>query len=362
MNKSSQRVLVAMSGGVDSSVSAYLLKKQGYDVVGVSLHLWDYSQNQKSSQSQEFDTCCSEEDRTDARLAAEMIDIPFYVMDYQKEFKENVVDPFVDSYLAGKTPNPCVACNTFLKFDLLFQRAKRLNCDYIATGHYARIEKSTEGYQLLKGTDPLKDQSYFLYHLEQELLSQILFPVGHLTKEEVRKIAKEANLPNANKKESMEICFVPQNNYADFVEKQGSQKLTPGKIVLSNGQVLAEHTGIHQFTVGQRKGLKISYPEPLYVIDINADTGDVTVGEEKYLWKTGFFIEGLHWLGAPKVGEQLDVKIRYRSQSSPAILEERENKPFVRFEKPQKTVTPGQVAVFYKDTQILGGGFIESSL
>jgi tRNA-uridine 2-sulfurtransferase len=237
MNKS-QRVLVAMSGGVDSSVSAYLLKQQGYDVVGVSLQLWDYSQNQTSTQK--FDTCCSEEDRTDARLAAEVIGIPFYVMDYQKEFKKNVVDPFVTSYLEGKTPNPCVACNTFLKFDLLFERAHRLQCDYIATGHYARITKSSEGYQLLKGIDSLKDQSYFLYHLQQDLMSQILFPVGDLTKEEVRKIAKEANLPNADKKESMEICFVPQNDYAAFIEKRGSQKLTPGKIILSSGEVLAE--------------------------------------------------------------------------------------------------------------------------
>ncbi|MGY3803168.1 tRNA 2-thiouridine(34) synthase MnmA [Pigmentibacter ruber] len=358
-----KRVLVAMSGGVDSSVAAALLVEKGYDVIGVTMQLWDYSQNETSCDpNSKFDTCCSLDDVADARMVAHKLGIPFYVFDYQDDFKENVVDYFTDEYLKGRTPNPCVACNTFLKFDHLLDRAQRLGCDYVATGHYAKIvyDESYGQYKLLKGLDSHKDQSYFLYSMTQERLAKVLFPLGELTKPEVRVIAEKYGLINASKKESMEICFIPNNDYAKFIANRVQESdLIKGSIKHEDGQILSEHDGIHQFTVGQRKGLKISYPNPLYVTRIDSETGTVFVGEEKYLYRSGFSFKKFHSIRNIRNESQFEVKIRYRSSPCSAIIDMSSDKVTLKFLSPQKSVTPGQIAVLYKDNEVLGGGFID---
>lgn len=358
-----KRVLVAMSGGVDSSVAAALLVEQGYDVIGVTMQLWDYSQNEASCDpNSKFDTCCSLDDVADARMVAYKLGIPFYVFDYQDDFKENVVDYFTDEYLKGRTPNPCVACNTFLKFDHLLDRAQRLGCDYVATGHYAKIvyDEQYAQYKLLKGLDSHKDQSYFLYSMTQERLAKVLFPLGELTKPEVRNIAEKYGLVNASKKESMEICFIPNNDYAKFIANRVQDSdLIKGLIKHENGQILGEHDGIHQFTVGQRKGIKISYPTPLYVTRIDSDTGIVYVGEEKYLYRTGFSFKKFHSIRNLSHETQFEVKIRYRSVPCAGILKIESHFVTLSFLTPQKSVTPGQIAVLYKENEVLGGGFID---
>lgn len=358
-----KRVLIAMSGGVDSSVAAALLVEQGYDVIGVTMQLWDYSQNESSCDpNSKFDTCCSLDDVADARMVAHKLGIPFYVFDYQDDFKENVVDYFTDEYLKGRTPNPCVACNTFLKFDHLLERAQRLGCDYVATGHYAQIQYDEVygQYQLLKGNDPQKDQSYFLYSLTQERLAKVLFPVGNLAKPEVRAIADKYGLVNAAKKESMEICFIPNNDYAKFISNRVNESdLIKGEIRHENGQLLGVHEGIHQFTVGQRKGLKIAFGNPLYVTRIDSDSGTVYAGEEKYLYRSGFSFKKFHMVRHFGNEVDFDVKIRYRSAPCQATLEKNGNEVALTFKVPQKSVTPGQIAVLYRNHEVVGGGFID---
>ncbi|NBX15997.1 MAG: tRNA 2-thiouridine(34) synthase MnmA [Proteobacteria bacterium] len=366
MNMTSQRkrILVAMSGGVDSSVAAALLKEQGHDVIGVTMQLWDYSKNETSCDpNSKFDTCCSHDDVADAREVAQKLEIPFYVMDYQDDFQENVVDYFTSEYLRGRTPNPCVACNTFLKFDHLLERALRLGCDAVATGHYARIDYSPEQkvYRLLKGVDAQKDQSYFLYSMTQERLSKIVFPLGGMTKSEVRQHAERFGLINARKKESMEICFIPNNDYAAFIEKYADpSKIICGDICHENGTVLGRHDGIHKFTVGQRKGIGIVSDAPLYVTRIEPESGKVYVGGEEYLLRSGFDFEKFHLIRDTDMSSAFDVKIRYRSQPAQGLVNAgaEQNPATFIFSSPQRSVTPGQIAVLYRGDEVLGGGFI----
>lgn len=361
MNTSKKRVLVAMSGGVDSSVAAAVLIEQGYEVIGITMQLWDYSQNESScNPDAKFDTCCSLDDVADARMVAHRLGIPFYVLDYQDEFKKDVVDYFTDEYLLGRTPNPCVACNTFLKFDKLMERAERLNCDYVATGHYAQIsfDEEAKEFKLLKGVDAQKDQSYFLYGITQERLAKILFPVGGMTKAEVRTVAERYGLVNAQKKESMEICFIPNNDYSKFIEKRADQnKIIKGEIIHEDGTVLGKHDGIHKFTVGQRRGVGIAAGAPLYVTRIDPATGNVFVGDEKHLYHDGFSFKNFHWIRKLQDKNDLQIKIRYRSVPTPALLDDTSYE--VKFDKPQRAVTPGQIAVLYRGNEVIGGGFID---
>lgn len=358
------RVLAAMSGGVDSSVAAALLLEQGYEVIGVTMQLWDYSKNETSCDpNSKFDTCCSLDDVADARLVAHRLGIPFYVLDYQDDFQENVVDYFTREYLRGRTPNPCVACNTFLKFDHLMDRAARLGCDFVATGHYARIERDadTGTCRLLKGVDAHKDQSYFLYSLTQERLARTLFPLGGLTKPEVRQIAERLGLVNAAKKESMEICFIPNNDYAKFIETHARPaEIVKGRILHENGTHLGEHDGIHKFTVGQRKGMGVATGAPVYVTRIDPDAGDVYVGDESHLMRGGFVFKEFHMVRACDQEEPFEVKIRYRSQPAPARLIRRDGAVAMTFDQAQRSVAPGQIAVLYRGDEVLGGGFIDA--
>jgi tRNA-specific 2-thiouridylase len=364
-----KRILVAMSGGVDSSVAAALLQEQGHDVIGVTMQLWDYSKNETSCDpNAKFDTCCSHDDVADARAVAQKLGIPFYVLDYQDDFQENVVDYFTSEYLRGRTPNPCVACNTFLKFDHLLERAVRLGCDAVATGHYARInhDQATGQYRLLKGVDAQKDQSYFLYSMSQERLAKIVFPLGEMTKSEVRAHAERFGLVNARKKESMEICFIPNNDYAKFIERHAdSSKIIRGEIRHENGELLGQHDGIHKFTVGQRRGIGIALEKPVYVTRIVPETGTVFVGDESHLKHSAFMFEKFHLIHETDLTQDFEVKIRYRSPPALGKLVDfarEENGPLVPgvvFGEPQRSITPGQIAVLYRGDEVLGGGFIE---
>lgn len=363
-----KRILVAMSGGVDSSVAAALLKEQGHDVIGVTMQLWDYSKNEQSCDpAAKFDSCCSHDDVADARQVAVKLGIPFYVLNYQEDFKENVVDYFTREYLRGRTPNPCVACNTFLKFDHLLERAKRLGCDAVATGHYARIEfDSSSGiFRLKKGRDEKKDQSYFLYSMTQDRLARILFPLGDMTKTEVRAHAERFGLVNAKKKESMEICFIPNNDYAKFIEKNSSPAdIIVGQIKSEDGSVLGTHDGIHKFTIGQRKGIGVASDKPLYVTRIDPENGTVFVGDETHLNRSRFEFDQLHFIHSCGENEEFEIKIRYRSPPALGRIVTKGTmdgalSAAVEFSVPQRSITPGQIAVLYRGDEVLGGGFIE---
>ena len=354
------RVLVAMSGGVDSSVAAGLLKEQGFEVIGATMQVWDYS---SCDIVEGAGTCCSSIDVDDARAVADRLEIPFYVLNCEEKFKTSVIDPFINSYLQGKTPLPCVECNTFLKFDHLVQKMQELECDYLATGHYAQIaldEKNEPSIQTSE--DSWKDQTYFLFTLEKQILSKLIFPIGHLKKPEVRQIAEKMGLLNARKKDSTGICFVGDKGYGKFLEEQvpaSTLKNLEGLLKrYPSGEVMARHQGIHHYTYGQSKGLGMDHHEKLFVIKIDAEDKTVWVGDEKYLFRPDLKVENLHWLHDVKDGEVLNVKIRYSHKGSRAQIFREGSQWRVEFAEPQRAVTPGQAAVFYKEKQLMGGGWI----
>jgi tRNA-specific 2-thiouridylase len=352
------RVVVAMSGGVDSSVAAALLVRDGHEVIGVAMRLWA-----GPSES----GCCSLDDFLDARRVANRIGIPFYVMDFSVPFERHVVRPFVEEYLSGRTPNPCALCNQFVKFDALWQRARSLGAEYLATGHYARVVRDMEtgAVQLRAATYGAKDQSYFLFGIPRGLLERLLLPVGDKTKEEVRGLAREWDLPVAEKPESQEVCFVSGKSYAQFVEEYSGRAGRAGVIVDESGRVLASHKGIHRFTVGQRRGLGIGVGSPRYVVSLESDTGTVRVGPKAATVARGLRARNANWLvpALPEPGQPLSVKIRSRFQPVPAVVESVSQKDFVvRAPRGLQAVTPGQAAVLYDGDRVVGGGWIDVAL
>lgn len=352
---------MAMSGGVDSSVAAALLYEAGYDVIGISMLLAGSTEGKDGS-------CCSLDDFQDARRVAEQLDIPYYVLNLKEEFRQQVIDVFTEEYLRGRTPNPCLLCNRDLKFDILWRRAQELGADYVATGHYARIvaDQASGCYQLLRGRDEHKDQSYFLFTLTQEQLSRTLFPVGNLTKAQVRDKARTLGLQVAAKPESQEICFVPDKNYARFIEgRLPADRFRPGEIVDAQGRVLGTHPGVQRFTVGQRRGLGLSgFARPLYVTSIDAAGAQVTVGPKEELVARGLIAHKVNWIEGVPAGEvRFGVRIRYRHPTITARARLSGGDTVqVFFEEGCPAVTPGQAAVFYHGEQVLGGGWIEKAL
>ena len=351
-----------MSGGVDSSVAAALLKEQGHEVIGMTMQIWDYSAF-TAQHGDAFGTCCSLDDVYDARRVAESLGIPFYVVNFEKDFQRRVIDNFCDEYFAGRTPNPCVLCNQVMKFDLLLRRARELEADLLATGHYARIAPEGDGFALRKGIDPGKDQSYFLFTLTPEQLPRVIFPLGGMTKEEVRGHAARLQLRVAEKAESQDICFVPDGDYVRFLEEERGGGKLDGDIVHVSGEVLGRHRGIYRYTVGQRRGLGIAWPNPLYVIRVDAQKKQVVVGEEEYLRVSGLTAREVSWTGrAPQAPLRARCRIRYRHTEVPALITPLgDDRVSVRFDEPQRGVTPGQAAVFYEDDRVLGGGWIEKT-
>ncbi len=359
------RIVVAMSGGVDSSVAAALLVEQGHDVIGLSMQLYDASETSEGDRA--FGSCCSIDDLHDARRVAAAIDIPHYILNFERQFQEQVVGNFVSEYAAGRTPLPCAHCNSDLKFATLLDRARGLGADAVATGHYARVERLDSGaYRLRRGTDPSKDQSYFLFALTQEQLARAVFPVGDRGKDDVRAYAHRRGLPVAAKPDSQEICFIPDHDYASFVAGHSPEAATSGVAIVSEGgTVLGRHEGIHRFTVGQRKGLGLaSSPTgaPMYVLSLKPAAREVVVGPKASLERTQLTASGVNWIGgAPAAPCRAHVQIRHRHQPAAAIVRATgEGRAEVVFDAPQIAITPGQAAVFYDGDVVLGGGWIDS--
>ena len=360
MKKKQKRVLVAMSGGVDSSVSAALLQDQGYDVVGMTMQVWDHSRPESDIQ-EGYGTCCSSVDVEDARAVCQKLNVPFYMLNCESRFKSRVIEKFVNSYLQGKTPIPCVDCNTYLKFDHLIQKMKELECDYLATGHYARIEKSQAGsYHICKSVDDWKDQTYFLFTISPELVPRLLFPVGSMDKQTVRKIAEEKGLSVSRKKDSTGICFVGSGGYAEFIQKHlgDRYKETEGPVKLyPSGKVIGQHKGLHRFTYGQRKGLGVSSHQPLYVMKVDTENNTLWLGEESCLYSDKAKLVDLNWLDEVSDGERLQVKIRFHHEGCWSRVYKEDSSVLLEFETPQKAVTPGQAGVLYRSDHLIGGGF-----
>ena len=355
------KTFVAMSGGVDSSAAACLLQKAGHQVVGLHMHLWCEEKQGKGAQRRQ---CCNADDVRDAEDVCRRLGIPFYVLNFQKEFQEHVVDYFCREYGRGRTPNPCLACNEHIKFRLLLRRALELGGDYLATGHYARIEQNQDGYRLLRGTDPAKDQSYFLYMLGQKELRHLLFPVGGLTKSEVRRHAADAGLPVAKKADSVEVCFVADGDYRPFVAASGHGGLAEGDIVNLNGNVLGRHQGLAGYTIGQRHGVGLGGGRKVYVVGMDVSGNRLVVGPEEALYSSALIAGQVKWVSAQApYGEfRCEAKVRYRSAGAEAIVLLEGERVMARFREPQRAVTPGQAVVLYRGEEVIGGGIIERAL
>lgn len=353
-----KRVLLGMSGGVDSSVSAILLKEAGYKVIGATMELWqDEKNNQESG-------CCSFSAVYDAKRVCDMLEIPHYTLNYKQEFKEHVIDDFIGCYKCGKTPNPCIECNKHMKFDLFYRKALELGCDYVSTGHYAKTEFSEEynQYVLKKSSAEKKDQTYFLYGIPKEIIPKMIFPLeNYKDKSEIRQIAEKYNLMVAKKPDSQEVCFIPDNDYSKFLIDNLDELPTKGNIVTTKGEILGKHKGLIYYTVGQRKGLGISYKEPLYVIKLDTKKNQAVVGTEEELYSKDLYANELNFLLFDTLKEAIKVKakIRYRAKEADAIVKPiDENTVKVEFIEPQRAITPGQSVVFYQDDIVVGGGKI----
>lgn len=354
-----KKVVVGLSGGVDSSVAAYLLKEQGYDVIGVTMQIW---QEEEVFKQEENGGCCGISAVEDARRVASMLQIPYYVMNFRKEFQKEVIDYFVNEYRNGRTPNPCIACNRYVKWQALLSRSMEIGADYIATGHYAQIDQLPNGrYAIKHSATKTKDQTYALYNLTQEQLKRTLMPVGAYTKDEIRKIAESIHLPIANKPDSQDICFVPDGDYASFIEQECKCKLPEGNFVTLDGKVLGKHKGIIHYTVGQRKGLGISLGYPAFVLEIRPETNEVVIGTNEDSMTYEVRANKLNFMSRESIedGMRVFAKIRYNHKGAWCSVKQiGEDEILCIFEEPQRAVTPGQALVMYDGDYVLGGGTI----
>lgn len=353
-----KKVVVGMSGGVDSSVAAYLLKKRGYEVIGVTMQIWQENADENGG-------CCGMSAVDDARRVADKLDIPYYVMNFKKEFKECVINPFIEAYLSGMTPNPCIMCNRYVKWEALLERSMQIGADYIATGHYARILRLENGrYVIQNSVTAKKDQTYALYNLTQRQLMHTLMPVGDYTKEEIRSMASDIGLNVADKPDSQDICFVPDNDYASFIGKNAEDRLPPpGSFVTKEGEYLGEHRGIIHYTVGQRKGLNLSMGHPVFVTELRPDTNEVVIGEDNDVYSDCLICGDVNIMAQEDIDGPVRVKakIRYSHQGEQCVIERVDkNRIKCTFDKPVRAITPGQAVVFYKDDYVFGGGTIFS--
>lgn len=354
-----KKVVVGMSGGVDSSVAAYLLKEAGYEVIGVTMQIW---QDDETAMQEESGGCCGLSAVDDARRVANILDIPYYVMNFKKEFKGAVMDYFASEYLKGETPNPCIACNRYVKWESLLKRSLDIGADYIATGHYARVKQLENGrFTLTKSATTAKDQTYALYNLTQYQLEHTIMPVGEYTKDQIREIAAKINLRIANKPDSQEICFIPDKDYAKFITEYTGETAQEGNFVTSEGTVIGKHKGIIHYTVGQRKGLNLAMGYPVFVLEIRPETNEVVIGKSEDVFSDTLYANKLNFMSIPDLeGEMVvDCKIRYGHQGSKCTIKKvDEDTVMCVFDEPQRAITPGQAVVFYDGDYVVGGGTI----
>lgn len=359
MGNSKKKVVIGMSGGVDSSVAAYLLKEAGYDVIGITMQIW---QEEEEFVQEENGGCCGLSAVDDARRVASKLNIPYYVMNFKETFRKNVIEYFISEYSEGRTPNPCIACNRYVKWEALLKRSLDIGADYIATGHYARVVQLENGrFTLKKSATTTKDQTYALYNLTQEQLKHTLMPVGEYTKDQIRKIAEEIDLQIANKPDSQEICFIPDNDYASFIEAETKQAIKPGNFVDLQGNVIGQHKGITYYTIGQRKGLNLSMGKAVFVVEIRPESNEVVIGENSDVMSFVLHANQLNFMAIDSLDEELEVtaKIRYSHAGAKAVIKKIEEDVLeCRFEEAQRAITPGQAVVFYDNEYVIGGGTI----